>query len=557
VKRLFLGPPDATRFVVGSTACLGVITSIGLLGGLLGIKSTTGISGFVVVAAGALSGWYLSRRLEEPVASRGRGDLVILALPTLFVASALRWLVRPPSIRLSWLFDTWDGTTNPGVVTYSMVSGNIGHDTSILSQWETYPRAPHFAIGQLARVAEGIGFTSASDRATLYAVGLWVTYALVLAAVGVVMVRLAGAMGVNERAARPFAVVAQSFLLLSTNLEKTLFLHSLSFLACIAACLSLVVLWLSISSRGELTWRSLFLISLHVVIVVETFPLMLPFVAIILMVLLVRFRSTIPTHSVTSMSVLLVPLAIAAPRLIDQFRHSSKTDHVSTGGHLLALSEGTAISIGLFGVVGAVLLMRSRGVGRSAAAVLLGAILVPATAWMMVGNFDRTYGVNYYPKKVELFTLVVVVAMAPAPLVGLLRRVLEMLSVRAVGTALTAVAALAVWNGPLTAPRLVASSDPARRYIVATFDEANRASESVIFGSNVMMSTYASMMANLIDKEYWTVGYTNDRLLTIFQQLSVAKPDTSVEDLCRVVSRRPADVSLISERRVTRTRCRP
>ena len=553
--RIRFGTPSPSQLVVGSSASLGGITCLGLLGGLVGVRSTNSFSALLVVAAGIALGVFAAQRLDVESSAHSRTDRFTLVVPGLFLAAGLRWLVRPASIRLSWLFDTWDGTTNPGVVTYSMVTGNIGHDTSIVSQWETYPRAPHFAIGQVARLAEGVGLSSATDRTTIYALGLWFTYSIMLAAVGLVAVRLAQVLGFDRRVALPIALVAQAFLCLATNLEKTLLLHSLSFLTCIAVCMSLVVVWLSLEQRDELHWRGLLLFSLHIVVVVETFPLVLPFVAVIVMVMVARFGKQIPFQSPFAMASLIVPLAIATPRLLDQFQHSTQTDHVATGGHLLALSSGLVVALGLVGILGAIVFAFRHRVGRHAAIVLVGSILVPAAAWVMVGNFDRTYGLNYYPKKVELFTLVVVVAMAPVALLRPLRQFRRHLVGKAAGAITAALVVLAIWNGPLSTPSTIPADSPARRYITAAFDEADNSSESVVFGPNVMMSTYASMMSNLIDKKYWSVGYTNDRLLTIFQQLSVADPNTAVQQLCSVLIRKPAVAAVVGATTSYRKRC--
>jgi hypothetical protein len=173
----------------------------------------------------------------------------------------------------------------------------------------------------------------------------------------------------------------------------------------------------------------------------------------------------------------------------------------------------------------------------------------------MVGNFDRTYGLNYYPKKVELFTLVVVVAMAPVALLRPLRQFSRHFGGKAAGAITAALVVLAIWNGPLSTPRTIPADNPARRYITAAFNEADNSSESVVFGPNVLMSTYASMMSNLVDKKYWSVGYTNDRLLTIFQQLSVADPNTAVQQLCSVLSRTPAVAAVVGATRSYRKRC--
>ena len=549
--------PSPTRSVVSSSTTLGVITCLGLIGGLLDVKSSSFMSALFVLSVGIAIGIAATPCFSGAPPGHSAQTAITLIIPTLFFGSAVRWLFRPASIRLSWLFDTWDGTTNPGVVTYSMVTGNIGHDTAILSQWETYPRAPHFAIGQVARLAEGVGLTSASDRTTIYAIGLWFTYALMVAAVGIVSIRLAYVVGVDNRVARWGALLSQAFLVLATNLEKTLLLNSLSFLSCIAASVSLVAVWLSINQRDELRWRDSLVVSLHIVVVVETFPLILPFIAVILAVIVAQFRRRIPFQSSAAILSLSVPLAIAAPRLLDQFQHSTQTDHVSTGGHLLGLSTGLVVALGVIGAVGAAMLAFSHRSGRYASFLLVGSILVPAAAWAMVGNFDRTYGLNYYPKKVELFTLVVIVAMAPVAFLRLLSCFTRRLGAKMGGIATATLVVIALWNGPLTTPRVIALNNPARQYIIAAFGEADRASESVVFGPNGMMSALSSMMSNLVDKHYWSVGYTNDRLVTIFQQISVASPNSAPDQLCSFVTRRPAVVVALGQGSPTRLRCRP
>lgn len=543
------------RLIIALVAWLGTTTCIGLLGGLVGVTSTTFLSAVAVHLIGVVLGACVTLPAAKLKSDDRSFFAPTLGVPILFFVSSARWLIRPAGARLEWFLGTWDATTNPGIVTYSLVTGNIGDRRATISQWDTYPRAPHFAIGQLSRIAEGFGFDSAVDRATIYALGLWFTYAVLIAAVGVTLVCLARAIGTDHRVASAASIVAQSFMMLSINLDKTLLLHSLSFLACIATCLSLFIVWLVIAREEFISWRGLLIVSLHVVVVIETYPLLLPFVAVVLAVMILQFKMRLPFHSWSGMMALVAPLAIAAPRLIDHLHFAVAVDQVAAGGHLIALPVGEAITCGAVGLTAVLLLGFHRPLGRRAAAVLLGALIVPIVSWVMVGNFDRTYGMNYYPKKVELFALAVVVAMAPVALISRVGFLTKKLHSKKSGLVLVLIVSLAVWSGPLTTPSVNSGRNSARPYVEAALAEADNPSEVVIQGRDVMLSTYATMLSNQLDKRYWSTGYNGDRLVVMFQQLSVVKRNTPALKLCRYVSRRPAEVIILEKGTTTRVAC--
>lgn len=282
---------------------------------------------------------------------------------------------------------------------------------------------------------------------------------------------------------------------------------------------------------------------------------MLPFVVVVLGLLVHRHRSRIPLYSPGAVTAFALPLAIAAPRLFGQAQNSVAGNQVSAGGHLLALSSFAVLVVVVVSTVAVGILATSHRPGRGAALVLAGAIAVPVATWLLVGNFDRTYGVNYYPKKAELFALVVVAAVVPAALLKALSWLITRLGPASMVVTMVVVVLAATWNGPLSVPRLIESSSQSRRYVDIALHEADNPSEVVIFGSNVTMSTYASMLANLLDKNYWNVGYANDRLVTMFQQISVAKKGTAPQGLCKILSHRPAELVIVDSRTTKRIFC--
>jgi len=316
-------------------ATLGNLTCLGLLLGYLNLRSTSFISASSVLlvslsAALRLTGGVLTSHEPRP---RSNTALIV---PLLFLLAGCRWLFRPSDVRLSWLFRTWDGITNPGLVTYSKITGNIGSDISTLTQWETYPRAPHFALGQLSRVAEGLGYGNTSHRLTIYAVGLWFTYSLVILGIGTVIKRAGDALKLNNRRTSVVAILAQLSVVVSGFLDKTLLLHSLSFLACIAVCLSLIALWVDHVNDVELKWQQVLLGALHLVVIVETFPLIYVFVTVYFGLFFRRFVASESFKDPLAVASLVVPFAIIGPRLLQQMRVATASNHVEAGGICLA-----------------------------------------------------------------------------------------------------------------------------------------------------------------------------------------------------------------------------
>lgn len=526
---------QADRIVVGVSGILGIITCAALVCGYFDWHLNSAVGALGILMVGVLGGLFLGGR-----PTFGRTEIfvgsTVWIVPSLFLLAGLRWFLQPADIRLGWLFETWDGTTNSGLVTLSRVLGNIGRHSAVITQWETYPRAPHFVLGEIARVCEIVGLGTAADRVTIYAIGLWLTYAALLLAVGALTVRLGQLIGGGARGLAFLATISQSALIVPALLNKTLFLHSLSFLMCVVTCISLTLLWIELSQKSSPDWRSASCLVLHVVLIIETFPLVFVFPVAVFALFLRRFGWAGILGSKHLVLAVSIPVAIATPRLIDQVHAALETDHVAMTGHLLAFSMRTVQVAMVIGVLGIVVLFRSKGTAREVSILMAGALLVPVVAWVMVGNFDRTYGVNYYPKKVEFFAFYYLVATAPLA-VFCLRKATPIFRSRfplGVATAVSTVV-LALWIGPATEPRVVSTQNPARRYLVQSLEEAQRPGQAIIFGKNAELSAYASMFSNLNDRTFWDLGYLNDRLVTIFQQVSTAKSDAEAEDFCQIV----------------------
>jgi hypothetical protein len=549
---------SANRLLITGTSFLGLTTTVGIvLGWVDGGSRRWWTAAILLLGAFALS-LLITRRNHPSNNVPTALDFLPALLPTAFVLAASRWLFQPAGVRLSWLIDTWDGTTNPGVVTYSYITGSIGRDSEVLTQWEAYPRAPHFLLAQIQHLLDLFGTQSISSRTTVYALGLWVSYAFVLLAVGVLARAILDSFGITSRLSSLVVVMVQLPLGLSWFTEKTLFLHSLSFLASILASIAMLSHWLNVRRRLTASWRDVAVLALSTTVVVETFPLLLPVPLAVWFLFLLHLGCGVPTDGWKGIVVGALVLGIAAPRLYQQAVHSAATDHVSTGGHLLALPTWAVIASLVAVVVGSLRFGFSSKSSRQGvlAVVLLAIASVPGVAWIMVGNFDRTYGVNYYPKKVEIFAFIAILAFVPALILGFgwFRRV--DINRRTTAFAVAMVSLLFLVLGPGRSLRLAPSESVSARLVSAALEEAAFESESIIVSGDTYSSTLASMLSNLLDERNWSRGYVNERLLGLYQQLSVrlnAEPD---ESLCNIPTDGRAVIVRIDGGQTSRARCR-
>jgi hypothetical protein len=549
---------SATRLVLFANSFLGTTTSIGIVLGWTGTGSHGPMSSLALLACGLSASHFITRKHSTSTERSESTEKSVVLLPLLFLLLSGRWLLRPVGSRLSWLASTWDGTTNPGVVTYSFLKGSIGRDFSSISQWQSYPQAPHFLLGQVQNLAEILGTQSASSRATIYALGLWTTYALLILSVGVLAQELLHSVESSSRLISIAVPTIQMPLILPWFLERTVFLHSLSLLTSLIASTAMITQWLHMRSQPVTRWRELVVFALCTTAVIESFPLLLPIPIVIWILTLLDLRRRQLENSGRSAVIVCLLLAVAAPRILLQAQQNAANSHVSIGGHILAIPTPLVYLAAAFVLFSSVRLASSKtfAASRSLVTIILSIASVPLLTWIQVGNFDRTYGVNYYPKKCEYAAFVVLLGFVPLILLGneKLRRVNPMKSWTCVMITITCL--FGAYFGPLRLPRMPNPNSSIARLTSEALNEASLPSESLIISEDTPASILASMLSNQLNTRTWSLGYVNDHLTSLYQQLSVRLNVDSDAELCALLSDSSGSILRLSETDVSREKCR-
>jgi hypothetical protein len=549
---------SANRLLITFTAFLGMTTSVGIVLGWMNTGSRHWRSATLLLVFSLAFAIFLTHPNGLGNVRRSTHKWVPAALPAIFILTSVRWLFQPAGVRLAWLIDTWDGTTNPGVVTYSYITGSIGRDARVLSQWEMYPRAPHFLLSQIQHVLDLFGVQSISTRATTYALGLWVTYALVILAVGVLARAVLDTTHLTSRTSLMAIPLIQLPIGLSCFLDRTLFLHSLSFFAAIIGSIAQLAHWLTLRQQPKTTWKDVAVFALCTTVVIETFPLLLPVSLVTWLLFLLRSTRSGTTDGWKSIVVLALVSAIAMPRLHQQAVHSAASDHIALGGHIFALPVWTlllAVAVMAF-TIARTWCQSKNSAGGAVTAIAVAILLAPAVSWATVGNFDRVYGVNYYPKRVEYFGFLAALSLLPALVFSFPKLRNIKLSVRAFIIFICAVATFFVCLGPGRKPTVVARDSGTAKLVTAALREAAFESESIIANGDTYSSTLASMLSNLLDLRNWSRGYVNERLLGFYQQVSVRLNVEPDESLCDILTDSRAVIVRLDGGIANRERCR-
>jgi hypothetical protein len=243
--------------------------------------------------------------------------------------------------------------------------------------------------------------------------------------------------------------------------------------------------------------------------------------------------------------VLLAFVAVSVMALVTYQDRVAASASFQQGGQLFPVPIGWLIAaLALSGVVLVALLVSKKMTAAFAfLCVVSGAVMVPAVIWAIVGNFDRSFGVNYYPKKAEYVTLVMLVPIATGCCAMVFDRLIRSTDRARVVSRITIVlvvvfGAAQVVRGPGEyLVRKSGGNSEAAGLLDAALAEARRPGMSVIFDERRPdLSINASLLSNYVDESFWSEPNSQTRNFVLGQQLLGFQPGQSLTDFCPIIS---------------------
>jgi hypothetical protein len=428
--------------------------------------------------------------------------------------------------KFAWLLNTWDGGSQPGIVTQIWHQGNINYVGEIPTGFIGYPRAVHFVEAIIGSITHGPSY-SANFAVTFFAVLNIVFYCVLV--VSIILLTISLTATYQNRSKKPVdmlsAMVASLVVLLvmfsSTMVKGLFFLHSVNFWIAITCVLVSVLISLRIISDRNRSDNfpvgpvDILCLTSCTTLTAHSYPVLLPlmFLVIATLCVLVGFKKppklTIKLFS-TGFLINLIVIVVGVISFINVLSYpSTEGDRFKFTGALDVLPVLLVIAT----VVGSLTWLAHcyiKGKGSRKEIVFQSSFVIGSTGlwgalWILAGSFDRTYGLNYYPKKYEYYLLL---AMLPfcAVLTGSIFTNLaarfSRSAQRYVATPL--IVGIVAISGLLDfALQITKSNSDYQQLGSAVLFEANESGPSTIVASTGEISLPASIMANSIDLTFW------------------------------------------------------
>ena len=550
---VIIQPPHRSKELRLAAAYLvlcAVFVTIGLLLGVLGIE----LSGFaprLIFPLGLLSAALLLTRFSgnQPFLVRQpSAPISIWLTPLLFLVVTGAVLLRQPSVGMRWLLDTWDATSNPGVVSTTRVLPSLDFYPNLITGWEGYPRGTHFIAASVANIF-GDGATSfpVATLKSLFSM-TWLIYALIILFVGLLANRTGMTLGFSNKWNQIMAVGAQAFLMTPFAITHLLMLHSLAFLGAILSCLivTLIVLERTEVSPAFHSGELILSIASGYVLVGSSYPILLPvIVATILLVL----RSLVEQNRRDNGKIYLslhvfvgfIMASVVTSMLITMQDRVNPSGIYKAGGQLYPIDARWLILEFFLVLFLCLYCLRRRGFLSSITPIFIlgAAVAVPLMMWILAGSRDRSFGVNYYPKKAEYASAILCLPFALVGFAGLCRALrFHRIIGRKIGITLTTLAPVfmlvQLWRGPIQTFWGTRETDAiASALIDAALTEAKIPGRSLMIDDRqALLSWNATLLSNYIDKSFWqTPGGQTANIILI--QRFVSRSDTeSILDMC-------------------------
>jgi hypothetical protein len=425
-----------------------------------------------------------------------------------------------------WLLNTWDGGSQPGIITQVWYQGNIDYVGEIPTGFVGYPRGIHFVESLILSTLTDATY-SPKIATSFFALANIVMYTILLATVMLVARQLFCLIDANSNESKGkqfFTTLGAPVVFFSSFFVNGLFfLHSVNFWIAVVCTLTALQVLISLldksGSAKNIGHVDALCLTACIIITGHNYPILLPLVSLIAILALgtliqkrnessgtkARVRTFVITCNLFS-------LTVAAISFYNFLKYpSTEGDRFQFSGAINTLPLSAIITI----LTLALLWLYSNQVSNDAhqfekfllPLVFLGVIGIWMILWYLAGSSDRSFGANYYPKKYEYALVILVLPFAFAYLDGLLNRVNLRPSISFFSTNLIFIRMIALsifilgifnFSNPITslARANVALSD-------AVVHEAGIPGPSTIVSESGNISLAASIMSNSIDISFW------------------------------------------------------
>ena len=438
-----------------------------------------------------------------------------------------------PTRNMHFLLATWDGSSNPGMVTGLREFEQLNAFPP-LRGLETYPAGAHYVASWLADLFPSSIVNSPLMTIHSFTALLFVSYGLIILLIGQLTNELGKLLKQKKTTRLSMGLLAQSLLLTPFFIVNLLMMFSLSFIIALTATLSLLLVL--VKNLKPLTVspevRPVIAFSFALIIIMNTYQTFL-LIAFFMLVLLTANSNTrnIFAHSVKSRSCLSslmlcafsLSLVVVQLTLTSDSVTSSTTSRFSMSGHIIAIDIRLIWAISLLSL-GLLFFKSTR--------VLLGVFSISVCftvliSWWLSESMSRAYGLNYYAKKSEYMLIVLLIPLAAACFGCFLRQISVIHRLRIVesGIALAVIifSSLCLLKGPydsLLKPSLENTAE--EELMDLALVEAGIPGRSVVwYDPRPDISQIASLMSNYVDITTWVEPDFHSRTYIMAQQLSV------------------------------------
>ena len=395
---------------------IGFATTAGLLAGLLNVRLVgEANSRYLLLVLLLVTMNIYRKRQNVDLADK---DLMTryLSLSLSAVAGITFFLLSTSTNVFGWLLNTWDGATQPGVVTVIWGQGHIDYVGDIPTGYEGYPRAIHFVEAWLTSSLNDFEY-SPKLTVSFFALTNIVVYLTLIFALH------AFAKGLFSISSRKVPIGNHSIALFLFGtvilspffIQGLFFHHSVNFwvsLICIlvggSICLDMTNGETLVRKRMPTTIDRL-TITASIVIVSHSYQMLLPivfFIALFFVALQMksRIRTGFRAQYLTVLN--LLSLVISTIALFNWFNYpSSEGDRLTFTGALTTIPIEIVVTC-LFATLIWIWICDRQSSWRQIERYFLPLFFIGITLcwlalWLISGSLDRSPGLNYYPKKFE------------------------------------------------------------------------------------------------------------------------------------------------------------
>jgi hypothetical protein len=472
-------------------------------------------------------------------------------LPAAYVATFTLFQSWAGIKGFNYLLNTWDGSSNSGLVRALEVNPGVTYTTALTTQWENYPNFAHQFPAMISRLLQDV--LGDSPNTTLIVFGFFSTlvYSLLLLELGRTGFLLASKYGLGVSLSAVAGYVCQALFLTPRLITDLALMHSVSFMLALVAVLASVRTVISARSDSRPGDATLLTSGLCALLASGSYPLLVVIPLAVWAYLALQRRDENQTSTV--ISALMVALAIVLAYTSLSMNNSDSRFQAT--GHIYPLPKWTIPTLAIVVIFGLItkLITRTRCHADAVLLVLTGLCLAMSFyLWSSSPSRSRAYGENYYAKKFEYAVIAVLLPLAIplllnlcSTLVSVFRRRLKQSSASNIpfgrslrwlmGSLCVALSVTSMLTSYLVP---TVRDDRASLELRAALAEALRPGPGIVWSRHASAKSISpTLMANYLDKSLWRQPFLEDLNLRLFQSAQGNNTDQVSEAMCQVSAR--------------------